>query len=238
MNPRPLLALLIPLCAFAGEERIAYTCDNGNRGESHIEISFSEDTTGRPQATLHFADEAVILPQVPAASGALYRLGDIRLHTQGDDAIVEDGKSNMRRCTRGQVAPVPPPAARQSATSSFIDLSGNVSYLARIALPPGAILIIRIQSGKRTLVEQRYELNDAQTPLPFSATVDRDIMGKKANATASARIEVGGKPFLVSEKPAPAIKNGRPVPIEIVLKPAPRKPDSLQNPANSLPAKR
>ena len=217
--PALLLALLVPFCACAGDERIAYTCDNNSR----IDISFLADISGRPQATLHFADDAVVLPQVPAASGALYRSGDIRLATKGDDAILEDGKGNLRRCSRGSVAPVMPQAAAQpAAASSFIDIAGSVSYLARIALPANAILKIRIQSGQRTLADQRYELNGAQVPIPFSATVDRDLMGKKASATVSARIEAGGKLLFASAKPTPAIKNGQPVPVDIVLKPASR----------------
>jgi putative lipoprotein len=220
MKLRPLLALplvlLLPLCAFAGDERVAYTCDNNSR----IDISFSADISGRPQATLHFADEAVILPQVPAASGALYRSGDIRLATRDDDAVFEDGKGNLRRCSRGSVAPVMPQAAPQPASSSFIDIAGKVSYLARIALPTNAILKIRIQSGQRTLADQRYELNGAQVPISFSATVDRDLIGKKASATVSARIEAGGKLLFASARPYPAMKNGQPIPVDILLKPA------------------
>ena len=67
-----LLSLLFALPAQAAE-RQPYTCDNGSR----LDISFAEDAEGRPQATLHFADEAMILPQVPAASGALYRKGRV-----------------------------------------------------------------------------------------------------------------------------------------------------------------
>lgn len=219
--PALLLVLLVPFCAFAGDAPIAYTCDNGSR----IDISFLADISGRPQATLHFADAAVVLPQVPAASGELYRSGDIRLATKGDDAIFEDGKGNLRRCSRGSVAPVMPQAAAQpAATSSFIDIAGTVTYLTRIALPPNAILKIRIQSGQRTLADQRYELNGAQVPIAFNATVDRDLMGKKASATVSARIEASGKLLFASAKPTPAMKNGQPIPVDIVLKPANRGP--------------
>lgn len=220
MNLRPLLALLVPLCAMAGDERIAYICDNGSR----IDISFLADISGRPQATLHFADEAMILQQVPAASGALYRNGDIRLHTRGDDAIFEDGKNNLRRCSRGSIAPVSPPIAPQPApqpaASSFIDIAGSVSYRNRIALPPDAILNIRVQAGQRTLADLRYELNGAQPPFPFSATVDRDLIGKRASATVTARIEAGGRVLFRSEKPVAAIRRGQPVPADILLKPA------------------
>lgn len=216
-----LLPLLLPLCAIASEERVPYTCDNGSR----LDISFSADTSGRPQASLHFADEAVILPQVPAASGALYRSGDIRLHTKDESAVLEDGKGNLRRCTRGTVAPATPQPAPQPGASSFIDITGSVTYLTRIALPPGAILTVRIQDTSRagaparTLVEQRYELNGAQVPIPFSATVDKDLLGKKTRLTVTARIEAGGKLRFISDKAYPALKDGQPVPVEMVLKP-------------------
>jgi uncharacterized lipoprotein YbaY len=47
-------------------------------------------------------------------------------------------------------------------------------------------------------------------------------MGKKANATVSARIEAGGKLLFASAKPTPAIKNGQPIAVDIVLKPVSR----------------
>ena len=220
-----IFPLLFALPVHAAAERQPYTCDNGSR----LDISFTEDAEGRPQATLHFADEAMILPQVPAASGALYRQGDIRLHTRGDEAFFEDARNNQRRCTRGTVPPATPKAA-QPATSSFVEIGGSVSYVARIALPPDAILIIRVldmaRAGApaRVLVEQRYELNGAQVPIPFSATIDRDLIGKKARLSVSARIEQRGKLRFVSDKPYPPLKDGQPVPVDIVLKPAGKAP--------------
>jgi len=220
-----LFPLLCALPVHAAAERQPYTCDNGSR----LDISFTEDAEGRPQATLHFADEAMILPQVPAASGALYRQGDIRLHTRGDEAFFEDGRNNQRRCTRGTVPPATPKAA-QPATSSFVEIGGSVSYVARIALPPDAILIIRVldtaRAGApaRVLVEQRYELNGAQVPIPFSAAIDRDLIGKKARLSVSARIEQGGKLRFLSDKAQPPLKDGQPVPVDIVHKPAGKAP--------------
>ncbi len=215
------LPLLLPLAVLAEEPPQMYTCDNGSR----IEISFSAPDSGRPSATLHFADGRIELPMVPSASGSLYRADPVSLHTKGDEAIFQDGKDNLRRCTRGQAAPVQPPSP---AASSFIEVGGSVSYRARIALPPGSILSIRIQ-GKarpgaraRTLVEQRYELDGAQSPIPFAATVDRDLIGKKGQLTATARIDYRGKPYLVSDQSRPLLKDGQPIAADIQLKPVNR----------------
>lgn len=218
-----LIPLLLALSAHAAEERQPYACDNGSR----LDISFGNDSEGRPQATLHFADENMRLPQVPSASGALYRQGDIRLHTQGDDAVFEDGKNNRRRCTRGTVPPAAQ-TAQQPVASSFVDISGSVSYMTRIALLPGAILTIRVQdisradAPARVLVEQRYELNGAQVPIPFTATLDRDLIDKNARLSVSARIERRGKLLFISDRAYPPLKDGQPVPVDIILKPVGR----------------
>lgn len=224
MKTPALLLLLAALSAHAAEDRLPYACDNG----SHVEISFTADTEGRPLATLHFADEAVALPQVPSASGVLYRRGDIRLHTKGDDAVLEDGKGNLRRCTRGAVPPPSPtatPTTTPAAASNFVEIGGTVSYLARIALPPDAILTIRVQdiaragAPARVLVEQRYELNGAQVPIPFSATIDRDLIGKKTRLSVSARIEHRGKLRFISDRVYSPLQDDQPVPVAIILKP-------------------
>ncbi len=224
MKISALPLLLIAFSAHAADDRLPYACDNGSR----LEIGFTADAEGRALATLHFADEAVALPQVPAASGALYRRGEIRLHTKGDDAVLEDGKGNVRRCTRGAVPPPSPasaPAGTPAAASSFIEIGGTVSYLARIALPPNAILTIRVQdiaragAPARVLVEQRYELNGAQVPIPFSATIDRDLLDNKARLSVSARIEHRGKLRFISDRVYSPLKDGQPVPVDIVLKP-------------------
>ena len=215
-----LALLLLPLTALADGERLPYTCDNGSR----IEISFSTHSNGRPQATLHFADEAITLPQVPAASGALYRNETLRLHTKEDRALFEDGKGNSRDCQRGSN---PPPQAGNpapAAASSFIDISGSVSYLQRIALPPDAVLIIRIQdtaragAPARTLAEQRIELAGQQVPIAFQTTIDRDLIGKRARVTVSARIESRGKLLFINDRSYPALNKGQPDHVAIQLK--------------------
>lgn len=223
MKLRPLLALLFPLCVLAGEERIPYACDNGSR----IDISFAVDADGRPQAQLHFADEAVILPQVPSASGALYRRGEIRLHTRDDDAILEDGKGNQRHCMRGTTPPAGTTVAPPAAASGFIDIAGKITYLARIALPPDATLTVRIDDTGRpgkplTLAEQRYALNGAQVPIPFAATIDRDLIGQKSRLIVVARIEAGRKLLFAGNKAYPVAQNEAAAPFELLLKPANR----------------
>ncbi len=219
MKPACLPLLCLPLFALADTERLPYTCDNGSR----IEISFSTPAEGRPQATLHFADSQLVLPQVPSASGVSYKQDGIGLHTKGEQAIFEDGKGNMRRCQSGQHAPAGTNAA---TTSSFIDIQGSVTYLVRMALPPDAVLTLRVQdrspNGKSvlTLSEQSIELNGLQVPIPFQITIDRDLLGKQSRPFITARIERKGKLLFIEDKLYPALPEGQPQAGEIRLKPA------------------
>ena len=215
--------LLLPLIAQAEGEKIPYTCDNGSR----IEISFVTPADGRPQATLHFSDATLVLPQVPAASGNSYKQEGIGLHTKDDEAIFEDGKGNLRHCLRGEKPPAS--AASTAATSSFIDITGSVSYLVRMALPRDAVLTLRVQDPlrpgvqARTLAEQSIPLDGQQVPIAFQMLVDRDLLRKKARLTVSARIERPGKVLFINDKVYPATTDGQGLPLEITLKPAGKK---------------
>jgi len=225
MNYHLLPLLLLPVLAHAQAERVTYTCDNGAR----IEISFVAGGAGRPQATLHFADGEIVLPQVPAASGALYRDGDLRLHTKGDEALFEDGKGNRRQCSRGEAPPAA--SAAPAAPSAFIEVTGSITYLVRSALPPDAVLILRVQdvsradAPARVLAEQRIELAGQQVPVPFRMSVDRDLVDKRARIHLGARIERAGKLLFINDAATPVIVDGHPRPVEVTLKPvgAPRK---------------
>lgn len=225
MTRRLLPFLLLPLAVHAAEERLRYRCDNGSR----LDMSFQTNADERPQATLHFADETIILPRVPAASGELYRNEAVRLHTRGDDALLEDGRGNALRCTRGEQPPaiVTPPTA---SPSSFLDVSGSVSYRVRMALPPDAVLIVRIQdvaradAPARTLAEQRIDLAGQQVPIPFETTVDRDLIGKRARIVVTARIEHRGKLLFISDRSTPILGHGQGNHADLQLKPVAARP--------------
>ncbi len=222
----PLLSLLVLAVAHAQSERVAYTCADGSR----FEAEFTAGDGGRPQATLFMAGREITLPLVPAASGALYRDGDVRLHTKGPDALFEDGKSPLRRCTSGDAPPPAAPAPAPSAASSFVDIAGSVAYVARGALPPDAVLIIRIQDTSHAgapalrLAEQRIELAGRASPIPFQVIVDRDLIGPRARVTAAGRIESRGKLLYISDTVTPAMIDHKPVAVELKLVPVgPRK---------------
>lgn len=210
MKPCLPLLLCLPLALAAAEPRLGYRCDNGSR----LDLSFSADADGRPQATLHFADGEVVLPQVPAPAGERYRRDPVSLQIDGDEALIEDGHANRRHCRRADLA----------AAGSFVEIAGRVGYRGR--LPASAELVILTQAFGRpdsralTLAEQRYRLNGAPSPIPFTATVDRDLLGKDTRLGVSARIEYGGRTRLVGGPVDPVGAPGSAAAVEIELKPA------------------
>lgn len=212
----PLFALFAVAIAHAAGERVAYTCDDGSR----FEAEFMAGGAGRPQATLFIAGREITLPLVPAASGALYRDGDIRFHTKGADASFEDGKTPLRRCMSGD-APTPSPGA----ASSFVNIGGSIAWQVASPLPSDAVLIVRIQDTARadapalTLAEQRIGLAGHQPPIPFRLTIDRDLIGKNAQITVAARIERKGKLLFISDSIHRAFSDGHPRQVDIRLVP-------------------
>jgi len=211
----------------ANSPAIPYTCDDGSK----FAAEFSANTEGRPLATLDLGGNTLVLPLVPAASGELYRADGISLHTRGDDALFDDGKTRMRRCSRGDTPPATAPRAAPAAPSSFVDISGSVAYLQRIALPPDAVLTVRVQDTSRadakarTLAEQTIELGGQQVPISFHLVVDRDLLGKKARITVAARIERHGKLLFINDTAYPVKLNDGNGHVDMLLRQvaAPRK---------------
>ncbi|WP_371325003.1 YbaY family lipoprotein [Dechloromonas sp. ZY10] len=179
-------------------------------GPDRLSIDFGEAADGRPQATLRFADGEVVLPQVPAASGTLYRNEAVRLHVKGDEALFEDGRGNHRNCQRGEIV---------AASSSFLDVSGQIAHHSRIALPADAQMIVQVIDRQRpkkplTLAEKHFRLGGAQSPFPFATTVDRDLLGTNPQLVVRARIERRGSILLAGEQ---ALDPARPDTLDLVL---------------------
>ena len=207
-----IILALISGAVFAAEPTSTYTCDDGSK----IAATYSSNDEGRPLAAINIAGSPLNLALIPSASGTHYRGDGANFYTKGDDAIFVDAKDQMRRCSLGDKPPVFVDQPAPAASSSFVDISGSVTYLQRIALPPDAILTIRVQDTSRadakarTLAEQSIELGGQQVPINFQLTVDRDLIGKRARITLAARIEIYGKLLFINDSAYPVkIENGK-----------------------------
>ena len=94
-------------------------------------------------------------------------------------------------------------------------VTGVVVYRERIALPPDAVLTVRLLDVSRpdapavVLGEQRVQPT-GQVPIPFEVPYDPTRVDDRMSCTLEARIEAGGAPIFVSTRAFPAITRGSP----------------------------
>lgn len=96
----------------------------------------------------------------------------------------------------GCAAPVAPVAA--PAPMGMTRITGEISYLQRIALPPDAVAVViaRETRSGTLLAEDRQALNGRQVPVPFTLSVPR---GAAAAAEVRGSIEQQGRAMWISE---------------------------------------
>jgi putative lipoprotein len=113
-------------------------------------------------------------------------------------------------------------AADQPADADTVAVSGSVFYRERIALPVGAVVVVRVLDVSRadapstTLVEKRIE-PEGQVPVPFEVTVPRSALAGPGSYAVAARIEVEGEPAWLSDNHHPVATDG-PTNVEIMVK--------------------
>ena len=97
------------------------------------------------------------------------------------------------------------------------NVTGTVSYRERIALPPDAVLTVRLQDvsrqdvAARILGEQIYTTEGKQVPLPFEIPYNADNIDERFMYSVAARIEDGdGILRFISDTTNPVITRGNP----------------------------
>lgn len=108
------------------------------------------------------------------------------------------------------------------ALSSGVRVTGTVSYLQRIALPPDSQVIVQLRDVSRTdmaadiLAEQRFTAR-SQVPLPFELAVDPGKINPRMRYAVAARIERGGKLMFINDKIYPVLTQGHGNRVDLIL---------------------
>ncbi|UUZ65443.1 YbaY family lipoprotein [Polaromonas sp. P1-6] len=102
-------------------------------------------------------------------------------------------------------------------------VSGNISYLQRIALPPDSDVIVqllqdvsRMDAKADILAEQRFTTS-SQVPLPFELLVDPAKINPRMRYAVAARIERGGKLMFINDKLYPVLTQGHGSRVDLIL---------------------
>lgn len=113
-------------------------------------------------------------------------------------------------------------AAPAPAAAAGLRVSGTLSYLQRIALPPDSEVIVQLRDVSRAdasavvLAEQRFKTR-SQVPLPFELVVDPARIDPRLRYAVAARIERGGRLMFINDKVYPVLTQGSGNRTELIL---------------------
>jgi len=102
-------------------------------------------------------------------------------------------------------------------------VSGTVTYRQRIALPPTAVLIVRLIDVSRadapsaTIAEDRIDMAGKQVPVSFEFAYDRVKIQERNRYAMRAEIRDGDRLLFTTDTSYPVITQGNPRTVEIVL---------------------
>lgn len=123
----------------------------------------------------------------------------------------------LTSCSTASVVP-----AAGGTTSAQV--TGMVTYRERMALPPNAVIKIRLVDVSRadapavTIGQQLIETAGRQVPFEFSVSVDAGRIDERMSYAVQARIEAGDQLLFISDQRYAVITHGAPMRVDLVLK--------------------
>ena len=105
-------------------------------------------------------------------------------------------------------------------------ITGTVAYRERIALPPDAIVRVRLEAAAapemqaRRVAEITIATEGKQVPIPFELPYQASDIHPGTRYQVRATIGSGDKMLFVSRTPYPVITKGAPTKLEILVQPA------------------
>lgn len=129
-------------------------------------------------------------------------------------------------------------------TQASGQVSGTVTYRQRIALPPNAVVEVRLQEVSRldapavTLAEQIIETEGRQVPFAFTLNYNPSEIDPRYTYVVQARITVDGELEWINTEAYRVITQGAPTAVEVVVSQArpsspPTSPPSSPPPSSS-----
>ena len=115
-------------------------------------------------------------------------------------------------------------AAPAGAGAPAARVTGTVTYLQRVALPPEALIKVQLLDVSRAdapaavLGEQVITAGGRQVPFAFEIAYDPARIDPRMTYAVSARIEEGGRLRFISDRRHAVITRGAPGHVDMVLK--------------------
>jgi len=163
--------------------------------------------------------------QVSSADGGRYSDGKVVWWGVGNGGFLQedspDGNGAMivKDCKLDK--PMNGEAAQSSGAGS---VTGRVTYLQRMALPPSAVVQVQLldvslaDAPSKLITEEKITLGDRQVPVPFELKFDPAAIDPKHAYSVSAKIMVDGELRFISDQSHQVLTRGNPNKVEIVVK--------------------
>lgn len=114
-----------------------------------------------------------------------------------------------------------------ACSSGAAEVTGTVTKLDRMALPPNAVVTVQLRDTSRqdvaaiTLDEQRIELEGDQLPVPYILEYDEAEIEDTNTYTVFVRIEADGELLYITDTAYPVITRDAPTEdVEVIVVPA------------------
>jgi uncharacterized lipoprotein YbaY len=180
-----------------------------NRGSGRYQVTGNQITIGPLATTL------AACPPGSLDSEFLRQLNDAAMYATDGARLYIGLKTDAATMTFMN------PAGEQAA------VTGVVTYLQRIALPPDSVITVRLEDSSRAdapaivLGEQVIETMGRQVPIPFSIPYDPADIDPRGRYTLRARIEdADGRLRWINMQSIPVITGGNPTTdVEVLVQP-------------------
>lgn len=188
-------------------KQFSYTCENGQKLAVHL----LNET-----AKVIFNDHIYLMRQVPAAEGARYSDGKAAWWSKGDGGFLQadspdgDGEMIVKGCQLDEPADA---------------VTGTVSYLARIAIPPEAILQVQLQDITQAdapaivIAEEKSKFGKRQVPFLFELKFDPAKIDPQHIYSIRANIVVENQVRFTTDQVYRVLTGGNPRHVDVNLKP-------------------
>ena len=119
-------------------------------------------------------------------------------------------------CSHGRPAAAPDPA-------TSVVLRGVVTYRARVALPPGTRITVRLADVSRAdapatvIAQQLIHASGEQVPIPFTLSVARNRLEPGRRYAVQARVEQAGELWFLTTAAQPVDPASWPESMEVIV---------------------
>ncbi len=195
-------------------KQFTYTCEGGTK----LKVYLYND-----MAKVAYKDKVYLMKQTRSADGGRYSDGKVVWWGKGNGGFLQvDGPDgNGAMIVKG--CELDKPMNSEAAPRM---VSGTVSYRVRMALPPNAVIEVKLQdvsladASATVVAEEKIALGERQVPMPFELRFDPAKIDPNNRYSVSARILVDGQLRFSSDKSYAVLTRGNPAHVEMMLKQA------------------